>query len=201
MVLDVNVYLDVARYLGAPFSWDAFEAAVHDHRTDPIPNPIDPAIDSLRAIHACLSRFHPDGRPITVWTSDHIDILVAAKASDAKQGISDPGLGWGNDEAQALVTDLVWEVIDRSAGDTAGEVVRTYGHPPLDHEDGLVYATALAAGQDDAYIDVVCLTRDVGFQDAQLPGSIEVRSPAEWLSAFRSAQRIAAMRRMSPPSA
>ena len=50
VVLDVNIYLDMARLLGDPFSWDAFDAALAVHATEPNPHPADARIDSLRAI-------------------------------------------------------------------------------------------------------------------------------------------------------
>jgi hypothetical protein len=200
VVLDVNVYLDVARYLGAPFTWERMVETARVHRGAPIPNPADPAIDSIRAIVACMSGAHPDGRPLSVWTSAHITGLIGRKAVDPTSGIDDPGLGWAFNDAQSLIDDLMWRLIDLTGGDTVGEVRVAYGHPPLDHEDGLVFATARAAGQEDAYIDVVCLTRDNSFRSRQLPGTTTVMSPAQWLTQVKSSQRIAAMKRMTAPA-
>ena len=70
VVLDVNIYLDVADELGEPFTWEKFEAALSGA-----------PCHSLRAIAMLRTGAFPDGRKVEVWTSEHIDRLVALKAS------------------------------------------------------------------------------------------------------------------------
>jgi hypothetical protein len=198
VILDVNVYLDAARVVGAPFTWERLEAAGVRARADGVPHRRDPGLDSVLTILACAGGQHADGRSLSVWTSDHINLMVASKAAHPTSGVGNPGLGWLDADAQTLLEDLVWEVVIRSEGNTVGEIVSAYGDPPLDHEDGTVYATARDADDpDDGYVDRVCITRDTGFLNASLPGLIQVVSPSTWILEYQAEERKRAMRRLS----
>lgn len=201
VILDVNVYLDAARVLGAPFTWEQLERAGVRARAAGVPHVRDPGMDSILTILACAGGTYGDGRALTVWTSDHINLMVASKAADPIHGVRHPGLGWSDSHAQALVDDLVWEVVDRSGGDTVGDIISAYGDPPLDHEDGTVYATARDADNpDDGYVDRVCITRDSGFLGASLPGLIRVVSPSDWIVEHMAESRKRMMRQLAPRS-
>ncbi|WP_395640962.1 hypothetical protein [Pseudolysinimonas sp.] len=203
VVLDVNIYLDVAQLVGEPFSWERFEELARDHASADLPHRVDAKIDSLRALACLVSGRMPDGISVEVWTSDHIDYLVASKAAMPVDAADerDRGLGWSAANAQALVDDLVGEVVYRSYGSSIGEVPIAFGTPPLSHEDGCVYATARDAGYDDAWYERHCITRDGGFLRANLTGLIDRSDPSTWVMKHRALSRIAAFRRLAAPPA
>lgn len=191
VVLDVNIFLDVARALGEPFSWAKFEASL---ASSPAP--------SVQAIAVLRSGKLPDGRAVEVWTSDHIDRLVALKASQSSTATDerDRGLGWSVANAQDLIDVLVTDLVIETSGGSVGEVQISYGTPPLDHEDGCVYATVRDAGFDGVvYVERYCLTRDGQFRHAQLPGLIDVLEPHEWVLKHQALSRAVGIRRMLRP--
>ena len=199
VVFDVNIYLDVARLVGEPFTWDSFEATLAVHATEPNPHLTDARIDSLRSIASLRSARSPSGIRREVWTSDHINLVAAYKASQLVDA-SDPrdrGLGWSASNAQGLIDELIWGIVDQTDGDTAGEIVGSYGSPPLDHEDGRVFATARDAGfiAVDHY-DRHLVTRDRGFANASLPGLTVVQHPADWVDLHRGEERAVAFKRL-----
>ena len=198
VVLDVNIVLDVADLVGEPFSWERFDAVLAEHVDTTVPTPTDARIDSLKAI-ACLRQGRlPDGTPVEIWTSNHIDLLVAFKATQARDAPDprDRGLGWSAAGAQRLIDDLIGDLVYPSGGDSVGDVAISYGTPPLDHEDGCVYATVNNAGHDGLYYDRFCLTRDKGFRAASLPGLIDVLHPSEWVVRHQAISRAIAFKRM-----
>lgn len=200
VVFDVNVYLDVARLLGPPFTWDKFEAASAAHHAAPVPCVDDPRVDSLRAIATCRSGYLA-GRDdiLEVWTSEHIDDLVRYKAIQPTDGSTaeDRGLGWSPDDADELVTGLVHGLVfDDSRGGQVEGIRIPSGTPPLSHEDGMVFAASLKAYPDEVAVARYCVTRDVEFREClpDLPGEVDVLYPYEWLLYVRSARsRYAAM--------
>jgi hypothetical protein len=150
--------------------------------------------DSVRAIATTLSGRFAGQESLEVWTSDHIDDTVEFKAA---QAIPD-GLGWSANAAADLVTDLVGEVVVRSHGGSV-PVQFSYGSPPLDHEDGLVYRTASEAGDPNVYYERYCVTRDRGFRLATLPGLITVLTPREFVSFVRLSRQAMATSIMPRP--
>ena len=200
VVFDVNIYLDVARLLGDPFTWDAFDAALAVHATESSPHPTDARIDSLRAIASLRSGQSPSGVRREVWTSDHINLTAAYKLSQSAQApdIRDRGLGWSAKSAQAFVDELIWGIVDQTDGESVGEIIGSYGSPPLDHEDGRVLATARDAGFIEVdYYDRYVITRDRGFSTTDnLPGDASVQHPADWIDLDRGEQRAVAFKRL-----
>ena len=193
VVFDVNVYLDVAELLGEPFSWEKFDIAAARYHAVPLNGP-DRKIDSLRALAVTQSGKFAGRVPLQVWTSEHIDNLVDLKASQPQEGEcpEDRGLGWSQENAAALVDDLVWAIVfDKSGGYTCGNVEIPYGTPPLSHEDGLVYSTARQCCDDQAMR--YCVTSDRSFRTSRLPGDITVLYPHEWVDFVRRSRARAAM--------
>lgn len=80
VVFDCNVYLDIACLLGPPFSWANFDAAAARAARQTVPHPVNPAVDSLRAVAACASGTFTGDETLEVWTNAHIDKLVRGKA-------------------------------------------------------------------------------------------------------------------------
>ena len=197
IVFDVNIYLDAARVLGEPFSWEKLIAFAVEAAKSPVPHPSDPAFDSVRALVSVTPGVHPDGRRLEVWTSDHVDRLVGFKASQPNNRHLDNesrGLGWSVASAQDLLEDLVGDLVwDKTEGGTVGDVQISYGTPPLSHEDGCVYATVRDAGVEGQYYERFCITRDKEFLSSALPGDISVQHPATWLASIRRASRTRLM--------
>ncbi len=209
VVFDVNIYLDVARLLGAPFSWDRYQAFLRDNRSAYVPNGSSSAIDSAFAISHSLSGEFSGGVGLQVWTSNHIDNLVMTKAGQPSreelearaafgQSVRDEdcGLGWTSEASELLVHDLVYTVVyDETDGGSVGDITFPIGNPPLDHEDGKVFATARMAGCEVAGEQCVtyCVTRDHGFRHPKtpLPRTVTVLYPHEWIALLRKARYTA----------
>lgn len=201
IVFDVNVYLDVARHLGPPFSWEEFADAAARTSRHPFPYKADYSVDSLRAIAMCTSGRFAGDEPVEVWTNAHIDGLVRRKAEqpvepDPVSGLR--GLGWSTSDAQGLVTELVQGLTEKSSGGTLGAGHFPDGNPPLDHEDGMVYGACRFLAGDDPLAHVYCVTRDRGFLDAyragRLGGHSIVLTPAQAVGLMRRARTQLAVR-------
>ncbi|MEV4838196.1 hypothetical protein AB0K05_27035 [Nonomuraea sp. NPDC049486] len=204
VVFDVNVYLDVASLLGPPFTWDKASAAAASVAREPVPHRSDLAYDSLRAIAACTSGRFAGLEPLEVWTNAHIDKMVRSKAQQPV--LPDPqtgyrGLGWGRNDAQTLVTELIGGLTAQSLGGTLGDTSPD-GNPPLDHEDGLVYGACKWLAGDDPLCAVYCVTRDKGFIAAHSNGSLNkhsyVLAPTRFLLLLRAARAQYAIQKTRP---
>jgi hypothetical protein len=197
VVYDVNVYLDVAELLGSPFSWSKFNDAAALHQSTPLRGP-DRRVDSLRALALATTGRFAGPQPLQVWTSDHIDGLVATKACQPliAEHPDDRGLGWTRAQAEDLVEDLVWDLVFGMSGGGSLDVTTSYGSPPLSHEDGLVYRTAERCGLEKTIR--YCVTNDKQFRQAELPGSIDVLYPHEWILLVRRSRFAASAPRPKP---
>ena len=194
VVFDVNVYLDVADLLGPPFTWEKFDEAARKYAGEPLPSR-DARVDSLRALSVTSSGSFAGDIPLEVWTSAHIDRLVQRKARQSSTAFvaEDRGLGWSPEDAAALLDDLVYGlVLDKTNGVALGEIPIPYGNPPLSHEDGCVYRTALDAG-DSEWCQRFCVTRDREFREARLPGDMLTLYPHEWVGLVRKSRQAIAM--------
>lgn len=203
LVLDCNVYLDVARLIGSPFSAARFHDLATEHSRALVSHPSDPAVDSLRLIAACQSGQMDPAHPLEVWTSEHIRTTVAFKAEQSTR--PDPrtghrGLGWDHDAAWDLVDGVADWIAECSGGGHLATFVGAVDVPPLDHEDGTVYAACRHLEGQNPLDQVFCVTRDKGFlrahAEGRLSGTVQVVTPAAMLQALRSARR-----RIMPPPA
>ena len=200
VVFDVNVYLDVARHLGEPFDWSLFN---------------DESIAVSRLSQASYRRRHwslaalaltMSGRlvgsnALEVWTSDHIDGLVRHKAKqpdDPRLDAEDRGLGWSDDNASALVDNLIWEFVERSGGGSM-QVVVPHRSPPLSHEDGMVYATARRAADGDESMERIVVTGDNDFLNDGTLQYPTVMHPSTFVRAVREARARAGIARIPKP--
>lgn len=207
IVLDVNVYLDVAELVGSPFDWGRFNDLVVATREEPVPCKSEPAYDCLKVVAMCMSGRFAGEDPVEVWTNDHIQGLVKNKAvhpvePDPVTGLR--GLGWSPDDADSLAEDLVGGLIEKSNGGCLPVGGYPDGNPPLDHEDGMVYGACHDLATDDLLCNVFCVTRDRGFLDAARNGELQahtrVVTPAQMVALMRHARfrlSTAAMRRKS----
>ncbi|WP_153040061.1 hypothetical protein [Actinoplanes sp. TFC3] len=205
VVFDCNVYLDVARVLGEPFTWEKFLAMSARLNAVPLPHPIDGAFDSLRAIAVTMPGCFPGQGALEVWTSSHIDRMVRGKAvqsADRDPVSGECGLGWSKKSGQALVDDLIHGLADECGG-TLGRT-DTDGKPPLDHEDGLIYGACQTLTGIDGLARVYCVTRDREFLQFYSKGRLRkhsrVMSPATFVAYLRHASATASIRRFPRPS-
>lgn len=199
VVFDVNIYLDVAALLGSPFTWGKFDEAVASLARVPVPHPINAAYDSLRAIAISTSGRFKGAETLEVYTNSHIDKMVRGKTQqptklDATTGYR--GLGWGREDANGLVTDLIDGLLERSVGGTLGDTFPD-GNPPLDHEDGMVYGACKVLAGNDPLSTMYCVTRDNGFiaasKDGKLANHTKVLHPTIFLQLVRAARARHAM--------
>lgn len=202
VVFDCNVYLDVGRLLGSPFSWDEFNAEAARSARLAIPHPQGSWHDSLRAIAVCTSGRFAGQEPLGVWTSDHINSMVEYKAQQSST--EDPitgfaGLGWLQADATGLVDDFVERVVTMSNGGSLGEQFPD-SNPPLDHEDGLVYGACRSLAGEDPLSKVYCITNDEDFlldaSEGRLSAHTKVMTPARFVQLVRSARNSLAAQGM-----
>ncbi|MEQ4303095.1 hypothetical protein ABNF97_17155 [Plantactinospora sp. B6F1] len=203
VVFDCNVYLDVARIIGQPFTWSDFDAAAARLARITIPHPKDGAQDSLRALAACTSGRFAGDEALEVWTSSHIDTIVRGKASqpvkpDPRTGYH--GMGWSPEDAQELVDELIYGLVEKSGGGSVGDLFPD-GNPPLDHEDGMVFGVCRQLAAEDPLARVYCVTRDRGFLDAYTSGGLSRHSyvlpPAKFIALTRAARMRHSANRIS----
>ncbi|MFF2297928.1 hypothetical protein [Arthrobacter sp. NPDC058127] len=187
VVFDVNIYLDVARILGPAATWDAFLELAVKHANEPLPHRRDAALDSLRALAISKSGKYEPGVKLEIWFGQHLDDTTYFKLiqdAGAADRVEDCGFGWAAkdaDDFMELLVDPFWCEDDNFvSGDPIG-----YETPPLDHEDGCVYAIARDAGSENYSYERFCVTRDVDFRNAALKGDIEVMHPHEWVAHVR----------------
>lgn len=176
--------------MGGPFSWEDFTSRASIHAADPNPHSTNAQIDSLRAIAISLSGRYESGCGLEVWFGRHLDDTTFHKLTQPVDGGSrseDCGLGWSDDAANDFMDNFVDRIRKDNAGGFLDGHAVPYESPPLDHEDGCVYATARLAGTEDYFYDRFCVTRDHDFRadGAGLNGNIEVLYPHEWLSHVR----------------
>lgn len=202
VVFDCNVYLDVARLLGHPFSWGAFSQVIAKTARELVPHPSNRAYDSLRAVAMCQSGRLAGDEGLEVWTNAHIGATVRYKAQQST--IPDPdtgyrGLGWSGADAQVLVDELIGGLTADSNGGTLGATFPD-SNPPLDYEDGMVYGACKRLTAEDLLCKVYCVTRDRQFikerQDGRLDGHSRVLSPSAFVVAVRTARARDSIRRI-----
>lgn len=192
-MFDVNVYLDVAELTGEPFSRGACARA--EAAGYPRTGQERRRLLSLQAIEHSRSGAFAGAAPLQVWTSRHIDGLVARKASqpaDESLPSEDRGLGWTQDHADDLVDDLVWELVYDATGggrapDRGAEQAGQVGD-----EDGRVLSAAKHADPDDQPVRRYCVTNDQPFRErAGGRSDVVVLHPIEWLMLLREARGLA----------
>lgn len=203
VVFDVNVYLDAAFLTGAPFSWESFDAIAASIAQVPVPHS-DGDYDSLRAIATCQSGTFAGLETVEVFTNDHIEDMVHAKAQHPvvpAPGSDLKGLGWSRSDADALLEEFVWEVGNRSSGGCVPTDVPD-GNPPLDHEDGMVYGACKYLAGEDPLATVYCVTRDRPFLEAarlgKLSGHTKVLHPSKFVGLVRAARASLGVKRIRP---
>lgn len=205
LVLDCNVFLDVARVLGPPFAWAKFDREVARIARHPVPHPDDPQLDSLRVVAMCTSGRFAGDEPVEVWTNSHIERIVLGKAMQSTT--PDPvtgyrGLGWSREDAETLVSVLIEELTTWSNGGTLGASHMPDGTPPLDHEDGMVYGACRSLSGQDPLARVYCVTRDRSFIDdfrqGRLGDHTTVLPPAKLVMLMRAARATHAAGAMRP---
>jgi hypothetical protein len=201
VVFDVNIYLDAARLVGPPFNMAALSDILAREKGTRPPHP-DRRIDSARSLVIARSGILARPQRLQVWTSDHINALVRLKArqpDDEALFPEDRGLGWSDEHAHALLDDLVWPVVFDSAGDTVGDLRYPEHSPPLDHEDGMVFATAKAAADGDVVCDRILVTRDLPFAEkCKALGYPRVMHPSQFVAFTHAARSKVAVTNMRP---
>lgn len=205
VVMDCNVYLDVASIVGAPYTRSVFDQKVAQLAEVPVPHPSNKAFDSLRAVAVCRGGSFAGSSVLEVWSSKHIHDVVEFKARqsqvpDATTGYR--GLGWSADQARGLLEDLVDDLVNK----TGGQILDAFadGTPPLDYEDGKVFGTCRKIAGDDPLANVYCITRDRGFLEASNSGQLaphtKVLHPSQFVGLVRRARMCLAIGIMRPPN-
>lgn len=191
VVFDVNIYVDIAGLVASPFNWADFTSVAGQVMNHPAPHNENAAYDSLRAVAMSATGQVGTGEALEVWTSEHIDKLTISKVRS--EVVDRTGAPWSEEHAVNFHDELVNTLVfDLTRGGSVGRILDPADSPPLDHEDGCVMRTAIAAG---AVVESrrYCVTRDGPFRTAfleeQLEPSVEVLYPSEWIEILRRARR------------
>jgi hypothetical protein len=200
VVFDVNILLDVAEFVGPPFTWAKFTSAAVRHQAAPVPHPSDRRVDSLKAVALTRSGHFAGPEMLEVWSSAHIDKLLVRKAAQPRDGDSPEtrGLGWSRDDAEGLLHDFLYDLVFDSTGGGRVELDGVHGHPPLDHEDACVFTTALQAADDATPPSIkYCVTRDRAFRQARhLSSNVLVLYADEFVRLVQRSRRALAIKRI-----
>lgn len=158
VVFDVNVYIDVARQCGPSFTWETLPSSSFD----------DVETDHQRGAQYAL-RIAREGRyigPIALelWTSTHITDMVVTKL------ISE--LNWDDSDAERYGQEMLDQCYRTRGAELTVGIARQ--SPPLDHEDGLVFATAVASQAQ------FLVSNDADFVAVDRINGVEVMTPHQW---------------------
>ncbi|BDR52224.1 hypothetical protein KIM372_01310 [Bombiscardovia nodaiensis] len=181
VTLDVNIYLTVARELGAGFSLADFYGRVKAAQQSG---------NDVFCLFATLLAPHPDGGKIEIWTGEHIVKTALYKARQPSQGSRSEatGLGWTPADSQCIA-DLVMDLKTLTGG---GFLLQdgTYFHPPMDYEDGCVMQCAKKAHSDSGLCKRICITYDKEMIIASRRArEVEVLSPEAWCARVKMIRR------------
>lgn len=184
MVFDCNVYLDIARLLGPPFTWERFVeraelGAVPGYRSD--------GLDSAIALGYTRSGTFVTGQPLTVWSSHYIEQAVTVMAQASKTS-EYPGLELTEAESDSLFHEVIDHLVPAKQ---VVDVDTPDGPGALSRDDGLVFATAVNAGHhlNHKYL----ITKDKGFRELGDPtGRVTVLYPHQFIGLLRDSRRLAA---------
>lgn len=185
VVFDCNVYLDVLRLTPPPDSLSALSARVF--RQQPVTSTANGTyIDAVTALAFTMRGSFIQGQvehhPLHVWTCEHIVDTARYKATP---------------EYADLIEQLIVDLVDTTNG-TWAHAMFPVGNPPLDHEDGNVYAACRYIEDKNPHDQVYCVTSDKDFlkfgRSPSRPGMVRVISPRMLVAAMRAAD----MRAMRP---
>jgi len=174
VIYDVNVYLDVAEQLGPAFAWESLPplTSVRSH----------PHLGAQFALSIAREAHFAGPLPLELWTSTHITDLLLRKLSSI--------LAWKRDDAEWFTQEMLDEAYRSKGAELSVHIARQ--SPPLDHEDGLVFATAVAAHAD--YL----VTSDKDFTPVDQRNGVYVMTPHDWACYVQNWRDQA--RRSGPPS-
>lgn len=185
VVLDVNIYLTVARELGPNFSQTTLTERITQAPPVSTSSGVFPMLQTL--MHS-----YPDGAPIEIHSGRHIIDTALYKAEQPKFGRTpeDAGLGWDRNDIGCIA-----QTISNLVKTTGGQILSksgTFMAPPLDYEDGCVMKCALDARGGGALFRRYCITydRQMTFKMAQCH-QVTVCSPENWCIRVRAARASA----------
>lgn len=193
IVPDINVWLTVARNLG-PFTLEQVRERLKRGRWSNYPANVFDFLSTL------LGKY-PDGSLIQIWSGKHIEdgaFRKAIQSDDPQLRPEDRGLGWTSSEAECI-PELIDALVNYTNGNYCDNM-GTYGHPPLDYEDGTVLQIARMAAYNTGLCNRICVTYDKAFisQRAHDP-YVTVMSPQTWCTQYACQKRSLDMSYMIQP--
>ena len=184
VLLDINVYLDVGRWLGPPYSLGRLNLGLT--MPDPQPTPLMRVYrESSRLVAICNSGNYTAGQKLQVWSSTWIasqTIKVAARPTSVK------GLGWTGDHAYDLYKRLIYDSLVVPTNGTILETNRFATFSGLSPDDAQVLSSAFEAKDCNVDSKIVCVTNDKDFRDSTSCQGITMLSPSGFLLAQAEAR-------------
>lgn len=182
VIFDHNIYLDIARLLGQPYNESRLRSQVMGHKPDASrPNR---KMDAGVSVLLCSTGNLAGQQRIQVWSSSWIERGVV---NAAKRPITESGLGWTEENAKALRTELIASTaVGRSNGHSI-KAVPTIKYEKLSSDDSSVFHTALQAL--NLCSRSFCVTSDNQFLNNAPRIGVEVLPPAVLVEMIREARK------------
>jgi predicted nucleic acid-binding protein len=180
VVLDVNVWLDVAEMIG-PGATPEHRRLVEDRLADPgIREKYGRLGDSFDVWRIAASGRFAGHLPLRTIVSTSLLEVLDRKLRQPSRALDsrDQGFDWQSEDVEDFLADAVLSVAEPLSADVDARMAPVL-NPPLDHEDGMILATALAG--EARYL----VTRDGQFRaevsrSDYSPTRLEVMSPREF---------------------
>lgn len=185
VVFDVNIYLDVARWVGPPYSNQKLQIKLLQHRQDPS-TPVEVKIQSAKLASLCSSGVFAGNQKLQVWTSDWIN-NVAVRVAMRSRG--EKGLGWSETNAELIRTDLIHGTVVGPSNGFLLNSDKTAKFEDLDWDDAQVLTTALQARVLSPSSTTICVTNDKAFRNTNSCGDVTMLTSPEFLSLITAARQ------------
>ncbi len=184
-VFDMNIYLNVARLVGEPYSRNK----LHNRLITPIVNPnerLKQIIDSAKLVAVVNSGVFAGNQPLEVWTSDWI---VKGSINVANRSVGANGLGWNLPNAQALGTELIFGTVVSPSRGSQLPTDKKVKFDDLSPDDSQVLNTALQARALNPGSDVICVTNDGPFRNTAWNEDVIMMTSNELLTLITTARK------------
>ena len=184
-VFDINVYLNVARLVGEPYS----KIMLHTRLIKPTHDPSERLkliIESAKLVAVTTSGVFAGNQSLQIWTSDWI---VKGTINVAKRPVSDKGLGWGLANAQALEADLIFGTAVGPSNGLQLPTNKSAKFDGLSSDDAQVLSTALEALSQNPSSQVICVTNDTAFRNTTWNGGVLMMTSGEFLTLITASRK------------
>ena len=184
-VFDMNIYLNVARFVGEPYSRSLLHTTLMGQIHQPSPRST-PLTESAKLVAISSSGVFAGNQLLQVWTSDWI---VKGTQRVAGRDVNLNGLGWSLPSAQGLVSDLIFGTVVTPSNGLQLPTNKRAKFPGLSPDDSQVLNTALQTKIANPASEVICVTNDVGFRNTTSNQDVVMMNSNEFLTFITDARK------------